>query len=55
MIPFLESVGGNCQDASILAELLAVTEKLVGAFEGAAHEQNEIRISSALDIYIITC
>ena len=36
MTPFLESAGGNCQDAVILVELLAVTEKLLGAFEGTA-------------------
>ena len=34
MIPFLESAGGNCQDAVILVEELAVTKKVVGAFEG---------------------
>jgi len=45
MIPFLESAGGNCQDASILVELLVVTEKLLGACEGTTHEQNEIYIS----------
>ena len=38
MIPFLESSGGNCQDASILVELFAVTEKLVGACEGTGKE-----------------
>ena len=36
MFPFLESAGGNCQDAVILVEELALTVKLVGAFEGAA-------------------
>ena len=36
MFPFLESSGGNCQDAVILVEELAFTVKLVGAFEGAA-------------------
>jgi len=55
MIPFLEFAGGNCQDASILLELLAVTENLLGACEGATHEQNEIHISSPLETYIITC
>ena len=34
MIPFLESAGGNCQDTVILLEELAVTVKLLGAFEG---------------------
>ena len=38
MIPFLESSGGNCHDASILVEDFAVREKLVGAFEGTAIE-----------------
>jgi len=55
MIPFLEFAGGNCQDASILLELLAVTENLLGACEGATHEQNEIHIGSPLETYIITC
>ena len=36
MFPFLESAGGNCQDAVMLVEELALTVKLVGAFEGAA-------------------
>ena len=35
MIPFLESAGGNCQDAVILVEVFAVTVKLFGALEGA--------------------
>ncbi len=39
MIPFLESAGGNCQDALILVEEIAVTLKLSGAFEGTAIEQ----------------
>ena len=39
MIPFLASAGGNCQDASILVELLAVRENLVGACEGTANGQ----------------
>ena len=34
MIPFLNFAGGNCQDALILVEELAVTEKLRGGFEG---------------------
>ena len=38
MIPFLESAGGNCQDASILVEVFAVREKLLGACEGTAIE-----------------
>ena len=36
MIPFLESVGGNCQDAIILVEELAVREKPVGELDGTA-------------------
>ena len=40
MIPFLERAGGNCQDAVILVEELAVTVKPPGAFEGTAIEQN---------------
>ena len=35
IIPFLESAGGNCQDAVITLGELAVTVKLVGALEGA--------------------
>ena len=38
MIPFLASAGGNCQDASILVEVFAVREKLVGACEGTGIE-----------------
>ena len=34
MFPFLESAGGNCQDAVILVEVLEVTVKFVGGFEG---------------------
>ena len=36
MFPCLASAGGNCQDAVILVEELALTVKLVGAFEGTA-------------------
>ena len=39
MIPFLESAGGNCHDAVILVDEVAVTVKPLGAFEGAAIEQ----------------
>ena len=45
MIPFLESAGGNCQYAAILVELLAVTEKLVGALEGAVIEQRKCYVA----------
>ena len=38
MFPFLESSGGNCHDASILVEVSAVREKLVGAGEGTGIE-----------------
>ena len=41
MIPFLSSAGGNCQDASILVEVLAVRDKLLGARVGAANGQLE--------------
>ena len=34
MLPFLESAGGNCQDALILVEDVAVREKLLGGCEG---------------------
>ena len=33
IIPFLESADGNCQEA---VEVIAVTLKLLGAFDGAA-------------------
>ena len=36
MIPFLESSGGNCQDAIILVEVLAARVKPLGGCEGAA-------------------
>ena len=42
MIPFLESAGGNCQDAVILVEELAVTVKLVGDPEGTAIGKRKI-------------
>ena len=41
MIPFLSSAGGNCQDASILVEVLAVRDKLLGACVGATNGQLE--------------
>ena len=34
MIPFLESFGGNCQDAVILVEVLAAKVKPLGGSEG---------------------
>ena len=39
IIPFLESAGGNCQDAVIIVEVTAVTLKLLGACDGAAIEK----------------
>ena len=36
IIPFLESADGNCQEAAIIVEVIAVTLKLLGAFDGAA-------------------
>ena len=36
IIPFLESAGGNCQDAVIIVEVTAVALKLLGACDGAA-------------------
>ena len=38
MIPFRESAGGNCHDAVILVEELAVREKLLGGLDGTAIE-----------------
>ena len=40
MTPFLESAGGNCQDAVILVEVLAVEVKLPGGCEGTAIEKS---------------
>ena len=42
MIPFLEYSGGNCQDASILMEVLAVREKLLGACEGTETKKSTV-------------
>ena len=39
IIPFLEPTGGNCQDALILVEELAVREKPLGGRDGTAIEQ----------------
>ena len=39
MIPFMESAGGSCQDASMLMEVFAVRVKLVGGCEGTAIKQ----------------
>ena len=39
MLPFVAFSGGSCQDASILVELLAVREKLLGGCEGTAIDQ----------------
>ena len=39
MIPFLESCGGNCQDAVIVVEDRAARLKPVGACEGTEIEQ----------------
>ena len=34
MVPCLESGEGSCQDAMIAVDVLAVTVKLLGAFDG---------------------
>ena len=39
MIPFLESFGGNFQDAVILVEVLAARVKPLGGSEGTAIEK----------------
>ena len=36
MIPFLEPTGGNCQEALMIVEVIAVTMKLLGGCDGAA-------------------
>ena len=39
MIPFLESFGGNCQDAVILSEVVAARVKPLGGCEGTVIEK----------------
>ena len=39
MIPFLESFGGNCQDAVILSEVVAARVKPRGGCEGTVIEK----------------
>ena len=39
MIPFLVHCSGNCQDAVILVEFFAVTEKALGGLDGTEIEQ----------------
>ena len=39
IIPFLESAGGNSHVTSILVEALAVTVKLLGAWDGTGIKQ----------------
>ena len=39
MFPIPKSSGDNCQDASILVEVLAIAEKLLGASEGTENWQ----------------
>lgn len=43
IIPYLESAGGNCQEALILVEELAVTVKLLGGFEGAEFRKEDYK------------
>ena len=40
MIPFLESVGGSCQEAKILVEVWEATVKLTGACEGTVKQNS---------------
>ena len=56
IIPFLESAGGNCQDAVIIVEVTAVTLKLLGAFDGAADGkmQNLMPITDPVKCYYQT-
>ena len=35
MIPFLEPTGGNCQEALMIVEVIAVTKQLLGGCDGA--------------------
>ena len=43
MIPCLESVDGSCQDTMIAVDVLAVTVKLLGAFDGTERFQMQQR------------
>ena len=51
MTPFQSSGGGNTQDASIVVELLTMTEKLPGAFEGTTIVN--VTIISSFNCYCI--
>ena len=44
MIPFLESIGGNCQDAVILSEVVAARVKPLGGCEGTVIEKLHMTI-----------
>ena len=44
MIPCLEYAGGNCQDALILIEEVAVRVKPLGACEGTEIEQLRFKL-----------
>ena len=44
MIPFLESFGGNCQDAVILSEVVAARVKPLGGCEGTVIEKLHMTI-----------
>lgn len=48
MIPFLTPSGGNCQDAVILVEVLAVALKLPGGPEGTDKSSVMIRYFNEL-------
>ena len=52
IIPFLESGGGNCQDAVILVEEVAVTVRLVGAFVGTAIKKLTVIINMLLNEHV---
>ena len=52
IIPFLESAGGNCQDAVMLVEEVTVTVKLVGAFEGTAILKLTVIINMLLNKHV---
>ena len=46
MIPFLESAGGNCQEAAILVELNTIMVKFLGAFDGTEIKNSRPAITS---------
>ena len=59
MVPCLESGDGGCQDAMIAVDVLAVTLKLLGAFDGTERfqmqQRQEIRTNFAHGLNLKKC